>query len=308
MTRQVRWYFNVNKWLPTKDEWLCLTSCVADEEIARINQFVYQDNAKSALIGRALIRKFVAQAINRPSNEIKFIRTKHGRPAIAEEYKKSFGSRWPQAFDFNVSHSGDFCALVGFSCSDNSSPMQSVGVDVTQIVKKNTQQELDRFLGLMSRREFTKFEWDTVDNPIVESDRQKCINFTRLWCLKESYIKSIGLGLAFKLDRIEFHPSKTTRYSLSPQSIVNKTLNDTRVYLDGQLAANWHFQETALDNDHLVAVGYNLNASDLSACDVIDRGPFYELSIQDLLSSLTSIRDIDESIWQRFIVREARRR
>lgn len=295
MAKYVKWYFNVTKWKPIRHEWLRLISSEADEEIQRINKFVYQDDAKTALVGRAMIRKFVSYVIRRPSNEIRLTRTDHGRPVICSKYKVQLSHSWPRVFDFNISHSGDFCVLVGI-WSYEECPEITVGVDVSKIVSKETRHELDRFLSLMSKK-FIPSEWEIVER--VSDDRQKCVNFTRLWCLKESFIKSIGLGLKFSLNRISFEPAEKFKFCLNPKILKTEMLDSTKVLLDGRLADDWLFHETALDDDHLVAIGYNVKTSNVPSFN-IDTRPFQELTMSSLMDELTVITEPREENWNLF--------
>ena len=64
-------------------------------------------------------------------------------------------------------------------------------------------------------------------------------------CLKESYVKAVGVGIGMDLKRIEFHV-----YSQLAQS---SYVADTRVYIDGEVQENWRFEETLLDDKHCVA-------------------------------------------------------
>lgn len=304
MTKYIRWYVNIAKWKPTREEWLKITSSVANEEMQRINKFAFQDDAKTSLIGRAMIREFVSHVLDRPTNELRLTRTEFGRPVISNDYKSQLKDVWPKVFDFNISHSGDFCVLVGV-WSYEECPNITVGVDVTKIVSKKSKPELDRFLSLMSRREFTASEWEIVEK--VHDDRQKCINFTRLWCLKESFIKSIGLGLSFKLHRISFEPDHRFRFHLNPHALKNVILDSTKVLLDGRLADDWFFHETALDDQHLVAIGYNVRPPSFTSCDDnslvnfdINTKPFQELTINILMDGLTSITEPREENWNSF--------
>lgn len=298
MYRHVRWCFNVGKWNPSREDWLKLAASISEEELTRINKFHYQDDSKSAIIGRALIRKFVSLALEVPSNEVDLDRTNLGRPKISQGYLDKLGNEAPRCIDFNVSHSGDYCVLAGLWSNSACDSQLKVGVDVTKIVKKQSRQELDRFLELMSKREFLPQEWETVTS--VSDDRQKCINFTRLWCLKECFIKSIGLGLTFKLDRICFQPSEQFRYNLNPGQIRSNLLLDTKVLIDGQPTSHWIFMETALDSEHLVAIGYHDDQHELQPSLLATEEPFAELDIRSLIESVTTIRKNSEPEWAIF--------
>lgn len=308
MANHVRWYLNISKWKPTKDEWLKLTSSIASEEVERINKFQFQDDSKCSLIGCALIRKFLSLATGLPSNEFILNRSQHGRPEISKNFlrQRNTSNDWPNLLDFNVSHSGDYCVFAGVWLHKAIEPIKAVriGVDVTKIVKKKTTQELDRFLSLMSRREFTKEEWSTVER--AGSERQKCVNFTRLWCLKESFIKANGLGLSFKLNQINFRFSET---DLSMGSLKNGFIESTTVLTSGKLASDWLFFETALDDEHFVALAYNIEASCPTQQAINNIAPqsgppFVELSVQSIVEALTPIDEVDDENWSKFSIKQ----
>ncbi|XP_014662961.1 PREDICTED: L-aminoadipate-semialdehyde dehydrogenase-phosphopantetheinyl transferase-like [Priapulus caudatus] len=95
------------------------------------------------------------------------------------------------------------------------------------------------------RRQYTDHEWVTIlKNP--DEQEQLCA-FYRLWCLKESYIKAVGIGIGFELKRMEFH-------IYSPEVPIGQVISDTRLYVDGMIQNRWQFQETRLDDLHYVAV------------------------------------------------------
>ena len=50
---------------------------------------------------------------------------------------------------------------------------------------------------------YTEYEWENITRN--NSDHQQLVEFYCLWCLKESFIKAVGIGLGFLLNRMEFH-------------------------------------------------------------------------------------------------------
>lgn len=291
-----RWCVNVTKWKPTKEEWLALTSSIARDELERINKFQFQDDSKCSLIGCALIRKFLTQVTGTASNQLVLTRSHYGRPEICDEYRAT-QTHWPANISFNVSHSGDYCVLAGFSSRDRQVDAK-VGVDVTKIISKSGK-ELARFLDLMKRREFTSAEWETVEE--VAEDRQKCVNFTRLWCLKESYIKAIGLGLSFRMNRIDFRFPEEHKYQLSMKALKGGLVSDTIVLLDGTMATDWRFHLTALDDEHMVGLAYKFetpNRFHLEAGDL-----FEELPVWSIVKSLDPMAVSSEDDWDLFCQR-----
>lgn len=80
--RPIRWAVNVAKWQPTCKEWIQGLSAIQTEEKERIQRFVYRNDAKSALLGRLLMRKCIAQVFNLPTHRIVLDRGPKGKPII----------------------------------------------------------------------------------------------------------------------------------------------------------------------------------------------------------------------------------
>ena len=80
-------------------------------------------------------------------------------------------------------------------------------------------------------------------------------------CLKESYVKALGIGIGFELQRIDFRINTPV---LTPGVLAR----DTEVHIDGQRAADWTFEETKLDSSHFVAVALQ-DRSHTYKCDKV---------------------------------------
>lgn len=290
----VKWYFDCHNWRPTKEQWIKSMSCVEKVERDRINRYVYKEDCKTALIGQIMILKYVSANLDIESNRLKLKRTNHGRPQLCKHFSKTI--RIPNVFDFNISHSGNYCILGGIAGFIEDCSM-TIGVDITKIVSKRNE-ELDRFLYLMSKREFLPEEWSLITNS--KSDAEKCINFTRLWCLKESFIKSNGFGLSFGLNRINFCCKDFT--TLPIRNIVDSTM----VKLDGCNVENWKFLETAIDEDHLSALGLNLLSKKPQKFDAVCHNieglqdSFQKITIDKLIDELIQCDDADSTQWDIF--------
>jgi len=83
---------------------------------------------------------------------------------------------------------------------------------------------------------FTASEWAYIRQPGGE----QFARFYRLWSLKEAYIKAVGIGLGFSLQRAEFSQCEGDRW--------------WRMRLDGQVADEWAFECAEIGGDHLVSV------------------------------------------------------
>lgn len=101
----------------------------------------------------------------------KIIFNKYGKPIIKN--KKIF---------FNKSHTNKFSVLV----IDN----KLCGIDIENIKEYND---------LISKKICSKEEYEYLNNI-----QNKNYYFTLLWVLKESYIKCLGLGLSYKMNKISF--------------------------------------------------------------------------------------------------------
>lgn len=91
----------------------------------------------------------------------------HGKPALKSG-----------RMEFSLSHSGGWCAAA--ICD------APVGVDVQRLVPFNP---------ALAKRFFTADEQEYIAS---QSDRDMA--FTRIWGMKESYIKALGLGLSMPLN------------------------------------------------------------------------------------------------------------
>lgn len=228
----VRWAFNAKTWVPTYSEILAATSYIQNEEIERISKFVFQDDAKSSLLGRLMLRKFVHLTTSIPYDEVRFDRDSHGKP-----YLVGVGEI---PVSFNVSHQADYVVLAGH-------PTKSIAIDVMKIeppVNKN----IPEFFRLMTRQ-FSQHEWDTIRSYQTEMEQIAC--FYRLWCLKESYVKNTGLGITVPLNQISFDIQ-------SPKLQVGSLFTNTILYERNVLKKDWIFEETLLNEKYAVAVSLKM--------------------------------------------------
>lgn len=59
----------------------------------------------------------------------------------------------------------------------------------------------------------------------------------RYWCLKEAYVKAIGSGVSYGLEKVEFHHSSWRNISVN---------------IDGRAMPEWRFWLSELGKGHLV--------------------------------------------------------
>lgn len=151
--------------------------------------------------------------------------------------RKEPSSTW----NFNVSHHG---TLVAIACHARA----LVGVDVMRSSDRprggTTAAEFFRaFAG-----HFTASEWAYIRQSSDEDALYA--RFYRLWSLKESFIKAVGIGLGFALQRAEFFRCDEGARD------EEESERWWRMRLDGQVADNWTFECAEIDDDHVVSIAH----------------------------------------------------
>ncbi|GAA6229144.1 L-aminoadipate-semialdehyde dehydrogenase-phosphopantetheinyl transferase [Lates japonicus] len=279
----VRWAFRCGSWTPSRCDWLFAARCIQREEKDRIGQFVFAKDAKSAMAGRLLLRRFVCERMGVPWSEIRLERSPRGKPYLAAPLKVSSHSGLP--WSFNLSHQGDYAVLAA-------EQGLQVGVDIM----KNTMPgstSVPEFFRIMTRQ-FTAYEWSVIQS--AGSEHQQLAAFYRHWALKESFIKAIGTGLGFNLQRVEFHLS-------SEPLTQGQALRQTKMHLDEEEEEDWIFEESLLDVDHHVAVALgpagNLDSARHSS-SLPPPTTFTLLSFRDLIASASPLTEEDPAYWDSF--------
>ncbi|XP_072317997.1 L-aminoadipate-semialdehyde dehydrogenase-phosphopantetheinyl transferase [Eucyclogobius newberryi] len=278
MMGSVRWAFRCGSWTPTRYEWLFSARCIQPEEKERIGQFVFTKDAKSAMAGRLLLRRFVCEKMSLPWAHFKLERSPRGKPYLATPVQDSPASL---AWSFNLSHQGDYAVLAA-------EQGKQVGVDIMKTVMPGSS-SVSEFFRIMTRQ-FTPYEWSVIQS--AGSEHQQLATFYRHWALKESFIKAIGTGLGFNLQRAEFH--------LSPGPLTQGQLaRHTTMHLDEEAQDDWVFEECLLDEDHHVAVALGADSPPSPATPPPPR-PFTLLTFSDLIGPASPLTDEDPSYWESF--------
>ncbi|MCK6078825.1 4'-phosphopantetheinyl transferase family protein [Paenibacillus silvae] len=159
--------------------WDLFLSSVAEERRAQAARFIHQADAYRSVLGEVLTRVTLSELTGLPRKELSFSRNAYGKPCLVANPKIAF----------NVSHSGDWIALISGGTAE-------LGVDVEKIAPIDLQ---------IAERFFS-----TKENTYLAAQpaEQQVTTFYRLWTLKESYIKAIGTGLSLPLDSFAILPSE----------------------------------------------------------------------------------------------------
>ncbi|KAK5929251.1 L-aminoadipate-semialdehyde dehydrogenase-phosphopantetheinyl transferase isoform X1 [Pseudochaenichthys georgianus] len=282
----VRWAFLCGSWRPSRSEWILANRCIQREERDRIRQFVFAKDAKSAMAGRLLLRRFVCERMGIPWSEIRLERSPRGKPYLAAPLKvRSDSGTEPPSWSFNLSHQGDYAVLAAEQGGQ-------VGVDIMKNTMPGTS-SVPEFFRIMTRQ-FTAYEWSVIQS--AGSEHLQLAAFYRHWALKESFIKAIGTGLGFNLQRVEFH--------LAPEPLTQKhVLRQTKMHLDEEEEEDWIFEESLLDADHHVAVALGpteKTGSELFRPSLPPASSFALLSFSDLTASASPLTEEDPACWDSF--------
>ncbi|MEK4663733.1 4'-phosphopantetheinyl transferase superfamily protein [Priestia sp. FSL H7-0729] len=151
--------------------WNHFLSQVSAERRSQASRFVRQADAYRSVLGEILTRVTLSKLTELRPADLSFTRNSYGKPSLSHHTN----------VPFNVSHSGDWIALISGGTNE-------LGVDLEKIAPIDMQ---------IAERFFSPMESQFL--AAVPVDRQM-ETFYRLWTLKESYIKAVGMGLSIPLD------------------------------------------------------------------------------------------------------------
>lgn len=275
-----RWAVDLKNFTPSLNQLKIAYSFIQPEERKRLAKFHFYDDFVSSLVGRLLMRKFVSETTNIRYNEIIFDRDVRGKP-----YLKNSDPDLPR-LSFNVSHHGTMVVLAGVTLKveDDSQQQQQqqttstacdnfgVGIDVMKI-EYTGGKSLSEFFRIMTSH-FSTDEWRYINRTHhTEYDRLKA--FIRHWCLKESFVKNLGVGLTVELEKISFGIQMDDLDS-------SKIVTSTTLSLDDVPAKYWLFEEQMLGDEYCVAIAYR-------DCVPSDESNFRFLNFDELLVSTDDV-------------------
>lgn len=274
--QSVRWAFNCTTWTPTEQDLHIMSSGIDAEDKKEVAKFVFQKDAKRAIVGRFLTKKFLSEVSGLAWSQVNVLRDlRTNKPYFPKEVDN-------KKIQFNISHSGDFVVLAGEVGN------LDLGVDLMKIEKQRAT-PVSEFFRLMTSQ-LSPEEWKVIKSRNTETEQMAM--FYRYWCLKESFTKATGTGITVDLQAICF---RLKNLSLSRNSIVK----DTEVFVNGQKQIGWQFEESMVDNEHIVVVAMFNGGSDFAS-----QGGLFELvSLSELISNCQQISEIDVGYCKEFVTK-----
>eukprot|EP01006_Ploeotia_vitrea_P008737 TRINITY_DN20894_c0_g1_i1.p1 TRINITY_DN20894_c0_g1~~TRINITY_DN20894_c0_g1_i1.p1 ORF type:complete len:311 (-),score=20.54 TRINITY_DN20894_c0_g1_i1:205-1098(-) len=242
-TGRVRWSFNVREWEPTEQEWKEALTYLSEAERESIRQYrrspkeVGRKNmqAKATVAGRLMLRRMISIETLLSFGEIEINTTTEGKP-----YMTNIAAMFPN-FNFNLAHRGDWTVLV-------SEPYYIVGVDIMEVVlqpeKPIMDETVEEFFSCFENI-FTRREWNHINKQ--EDPKEKLRHFYVFWCLKECYLKAIGVSLGFDLLKLEFEIEDEPVLSADSRYFAH-------MWLEGvDCSETWSFICGPIDEKHVFA-------------------------------------------------------
>lgn len=156
----------------------------------KVEQLKYVSGKHVSIEAGLMLQEAVESELGLKPENIRIIRGKNGKPYI-EGYED---------FCFNLSHSGDYVALVYGD--------RQLGIDMEQLKQKNIRERDIK----VAKRCFTETECAYVTGGDEES-------FFEIWTMKESYLKYTGQGISVPLNSFEVNPGEMAAYEIKEDGI-----------------------------------------------------------------------------------------
>ncbi|KAF9978567.1 hypothetical protein BGZ73_001740 [Actinomortierella ambigua] len=203
----------------------------------RLLELRQEEDMRRALVGRLMIHAFFTVVHGARWENLVFSRTEANKPVLVEPAHLANVS-------FNISHHGDWVLFAGANTSDGT---MRVGVDIMDFQEQVPGESFETFLSCF-QDQFTAAEQKFMYN--ASSHAQQLRRFYRLWCLKESVVKAIGVGIDYNLKALEFTVNDPEE-SLKPKMSTSMQVLVPQPELTEE---GWSFEEALLDDNHCYAI------------------------------------------------------
>jgi len=194
----------------------CCEASLRDDERLHADRFRRPTTRNQHVVGRGMARTLLASSDVAPQ-DIEFSFNAHGKPDVVGPAK----AKRP----FNIAHTEGM--VVFASCE-----IGQIGVDVERLTRSTN---ID-----IAHRYFAKPEVDFVISH--REDEERRLAFLKVWTLKESFIKAIGMGLAIPLADFAFIDIDSPNPRVQ---ILNASLGD---------ASMWRFATTSPADGYIASI------------------------------------------------------
>jgi len=154
-------------------------SLLSDAERQRASRLLFERDRDRFIVARARLRQLLAARLGTRPDSVELVYGAHGKPALAPWYADT-------DLRFNVSHCDDL-TLYAFSCG------REIGIDVEAVRPIRDADDIAaRFFSQRENRAYRALE-----------RRDRPLGFFQCWTRKEAFIKALGDGLSYPLDRFD---------------------------------------------------------------------------------------------------------
>jgi 4'-phosphopantetheinyl transferase len=199
----------------------CFIQTLSEDELIRARRFHFQKDRDWFIARHGILRIILGCYLGVKASELQFYHGKAGKPAISETFGKG-------TIHFNISHS-DRVALFAFARS------HEIGVDIERI------RDIPE-LELIVEQFFSEREKSIYHALPQEKKRE---SFFNSWARKEAFIKAIGEGLSWPLDKVDVTPVPIEGHSL------------LAIEGDPRGVPDWSIQTLMLASEHAGAFAIN---------------------------------------------------
>jgi 4'-phosphopantetheinyl transferase len=159
---------------------------LSPDEKNRARKFRFNKDSQHFIAARGILRRLIGKYLEINPAEISFQYSEFGKPSMANN----------NSLQFNISHSRNV-ALFAFTRKFN------IGVDV-EFVNPNIE---------VKEIAASFFSTNEIKNLLELPEKEQTLGFFNCWTRKEAFIKAVGEGLSFPLDKFEvsLEPNKSAK-------------------------------------------------------------------------------------------------
>jgi 4'-phosphopantetheinyl transferase len=178
--------------------------CRAERQ--RATRFFFDRDRRRFIVARARLRQLLSARLGMPPEAVELVYATRGKPALAPSCAAS-------DLRFSVSHSNDL-AVYAFSSG------REIGIDIETI-------RVIRDADDIAARFFSRSENEAY---LALDPRDRPLGFFNCWTRKEAFVKALGTGLGYPLDRFDVslspgEPAKILRVDSTPGDSCGWTLH-----------------------------------------------------------------------------------
>jgi len=163
----------------TDDDLQSLSHGLAPDERERARRFRFPRDRRHFIAARGVLREILSRYLGVPAGDVRFQYGSHGKPALEDALGRS-------DLNFSLSHSLEL-ALCAVTLG------RAVGIDLEWMRKDLASKQV-------AERFFSPHEVSTL---CTLPESMQIEGFFNCWTRKEAYVKALGEGLSFPLDRFE---------------------------------------------------------------------------------------------------------